>query len=1228
MIEFDVPQRLRSMVVRYDREDLIIKLAGLMLTPKYQDNYLRISLLTQLAIATSTGKKIATLIDIAKMLNLLLDHVVGKNEDPSEDVFISAVTMHDIGDLRIFNGSFLGSDFHLQRILDALDNIESPTVVSFLSSCRALLRISDRIARRCNLDANTFAAGEIWRRTWPRSLPPLIQNGKITICNTGVLEALEIDRSALEPFILTQPKKLLELPMYENEIMARPLIEVKDGLMLPIPSLVSPAIRLFLARAVKQGEILGQEIAELLNTQLFARWILHDFPIRGHHPLKVEEIPVSNPKFEGLGDYDHALVRFDEDKVAHIIVLSANWERIPNFALHEISEPPRFFSAHLNSYIENAADELMSHFGSDRGLTLIVYDSPGWNVNFNLSAKSSKHWFVQGTTASSISMLLADTEFNLLDLWKLLLHKQEFEESKVLFRLWPELTNYWTIWQELGGSFVPPGINIDNFGQIIGDTGAIQPWAAKVRKYRNAHGVKDITGQWVLVERYIDLEEPVDETSRSIFYQPFAHLSGRLRNVIEVGGSSWWIEMARPPLSVEDYQYIYLLWQTTTEWAFRLAKAQSNPLNFGEARSFQIRLLPVPNDILDAPQDFEFEYIEDYSTVTVIVPTNFIERLITPDNEGEVLLVRAIANAACMAFGNIRSEEAITSWIEEVTKEPSLKMMHVTYSADIGLSIDQVADRLSYRYLQTSDLLRAARSARRILDPELAGQINSPNRSSVIACLNSIVDARWRRCRTQLQKINRTALLTLVMRQIEGIHRDRVNDERAALARTSFYSPGYDLGNWMVEKISKRDAAFRTYRVLAEMAVSESPLNGGRAPGLSDIDSIAAEIFLLTLTAEYSDAIKYELMPGRIAFKSDGALELDSEGATISIPEYLHASLAEVSNVDIESYQDLYSDPISEDPVKLADDPYCAVFKAEFGISLISAAEIQAALHEVALHEKNHVICITRSQLLEKLYELGKNIEVSQLDIFILIFGLRHRVAWDTAPSGFLGSDIWPWLFERKLSLMMRPVLIVNDDPDPLLIYGVRQLEMALHYVSHLLENGIWPKSKLDSAEARSWVDQAVAKRGFDFESEITDIVEAMGWTTFTSLHMKRLGAPKKLGEIDIFAVSPDRKTWLVLECKWFGAVRTAREIANWLQDYHGISGDKLERHLLRYEWINENKNTVAIRLKLKAPKRILGRITTTLPVPLTYQEKLPENAHVVTRRKMIETLTELAEYN
>jgi hypothetical protein len=710
---------------------------------------------------------------------------------------------------------------------------------------------------------------------------------------------------------------------------------------------------------------------------------------------------------------------------------------------------------------------------------------------------------------------------------------------------------------------------------------------------------------------------------------------GELRSVVETSHGVWWIASARPPFDPEDRKYLYLVWQSAAEWLVRLAS--HFPEQLGEHQGLlEIRLLPVPASIPNASDQIEFIHASDGPVVTLTLPDKFFDDLNTLDNRGEAVLVRALAQAISDVLKLDLTEHEIYNWSADVTRDPALKMMHITLSADIGLFIDLVIEGAPYRLLQPPDLASASLHIYDALQNISESGVRPDSQiikgvDSVTRALKAAVDIRWQRCRHLLQALDRTALLVLVSRLIEAIHRRRVDAERAALSRSRLYSESPDIDMWTKLTMGERDTAFRAFRIIVEMAICEAPLSGGRSPGLSDVDILAAEITLLIQTAELNDAVRFGLVTPRLEFLPDGSMNAEGGGAEVFMQEYIAACLGESIALDIDAYPTLYDtsrlEKVATDTSDSSGDVFLIAFEAEFGIPLEACARVSAALQKLALDETTDVVQMRQSELENRLengeYELRSDI----VRDFLSAFGLVSRQTWDGVPTKpFRADDIWPWFFERRLSLMTRPVLVATPESDPTIIYGVRQIDMGLKYASILLETGVWSKEKLSSDAAKKYVDAEANRRGTAFELKIAKKVRRAGWRAFPDIAMRSLGAAKILGNLDVLAVSPDSTTWIVIECKWFGAARTPREVSNWIQDYRGRSGDKLDRHLQRYAWIAANSDAIAKRLGVGIPTEVLGRIVTTSPVPLAFTANLVENATVWTERQLIEALANYAE--
>ena len=983
---------------------------------------------------------------------------------------------------------------------------------------------------------------------------------------------------------------------------------------------MSPALRLYLAGAISD-QIIPQKAIEAFHRNEFSRWLGVDLPLRKAKPIRLDALNLPDPDLP-IPAITQAVLHFDQDKLVHILVLECDWRRPNKYAIHDSQTATADLQTRLHTYLQRVQEQLSEYSRSKRGLTLVILDSPGWNVRLQLPEDFGEDWYCAGLHAHSFSFLLKDRSFSLIDLWKMLRESRAIEKLGVRLTIWPDMLNYWSIWRAFGSTFWPETFDLRLCNAFGPDTSKIIETMRKIRVELNAHAACLPSGEWLRVERWVEDLSPSQDHNNPIYLDPISIVLGSLRCVIETSYGSWWVSSARPAFDPEDRNFLYFLWQGSAEWLLRIARSAAAWLPQA-SEPLEVRLLPVPKTILDASPNIEIVKATDDSVATIILPYTLLDKLMTIDNSGESIIVSALIDAVLVARSCSVAEADKKTWLANVMASPSLKMLHLTPRGDHAFKIDLVAERPSVRFLQDTDIAAAERQMRDALATIPKSKIHKDTtevvgRTFVQAALHAKVDVHWRRCKETLRTLDRAQTLALVCRLIEGIHRDRITSERSAAARRQHYSesPEYELLARVT--ISNRDSAFRAYRVIAEMAVCECPVIDGRSPGLTDIDALAAEVTTLIEAAHDSDAVERELVTDGLFFRPDGAMMIGSGGANAFLRSYQLECIGESIALDIDSYSKLFERGHSDIGTLLDDDDlFMQAFKAEMGLPFTTAFKINYALQALAVEQQTYVISMNRSSIEERLAKEPHAINGSELASFLSCFGLFARDSWDTKPARpFTMSDIWPWIFERRLSLMLRPILITEQKDDPLLIYGVRQIDMGVRYAAILFETGDWPKSKLTTSQARAFVDAESNRRGLAFEVEIASLVREAGWTAIEQVSMRRLGASERLGNLDVLAISPDENRWLILECKWFGAARTPREIASWLQDFHGHPGDKLDRHLQRVEWIKINKSLVVSALKLsRTPDWIDGAIATTSPLPLQIKADLPTDATVLTRR-------------
>ena len=1219
---FDLPVPVLRLLRRCERRDLLKKLVGLSLYPKYQANLSRIITLIHAALVHASGRHRATGKELVNLLNGLHAYDAGQNEDPPEDVFVSAVSTSE-GQYRLFNGQYPGADFTLQRMLDAVFAQEFECYDRLSKQCHALLSLSDALAERCGYAVNEFADSIPQRENWSIRLPPLLRLGGAAWFSANDIATLGLELSNLTPFCLSSSEGLLDAPYGATALSRTPLVLEDAGVFLPVPSLISPALRLHLVHAIADGTI-PKKAGEAFHNDQFARWLVCDLPIRRIKPLTITEFEFPEPDINAPG-IRQAVLSFDQDKLAHMIVIQSDWTHPPAHTIYEVQKASQKLERDLESYLWQVHKKLETDHGIARGLTLVIYDSPGWGPTIGLPEEFSTEWYCAGLSGYSFSALLNDPKFTLIDLWKMLREMRDIKARGIQqIVIGPGLLDSWSVWLELGSTFWHGAQDLRTCDGPVVYRNHIIEVVRRGRSMRSAHAVPLPSGEWRWVERWIKERTPSQDYTSPLFIDLILLPQGGLRCVVETAHGPWWVVLARPPLDQEETRFLYLLWQGAAEWLLRIGRAAATRLP-PRSEPLEIRLLPVPESITDAPPNVEVAVTDDHSVVTLIFPPSFIDGLVTVDNSGEVVLVTALIDAVLAASGTLLGDTEKAKWLAEVVPDTTLKMLHRTVEYDVEFAVDYIADTIPFRTLQATDMESAQRFMRDALSQMDSTGVDMGTQcvegdQQVGRVLHAAVDIHWERCQALLRTLDREQTLVLLARLIEATHRDRVDAERGALARISLYADSPEYESLSRELKGNRAGAVLVYRVVTEMALCECPLQGRRRPGLTDIDLLAAEVITMIQVAHDSDAVQRGLTTATLNFGANGDIVPEDGGAQAFIRSYIVACLGESIAFDIDTYPALYEAPPEDEKTLIQNPEFLQAFEAELGLSLLCADRIASALQALALTHRSDVISLRRSAIENMLEAASPPVDNDDFARFLKAFGLFARAGWDNKPPApYKRQDVWPWLFERRLSLALRPVLITSEESDPLLIYGVRQINMGVLYASTILESGVWPKDRLISTAARAYVDAEANRRGIEFESEIAALFRDAGWQTFSRIPMSQLGASPQLGDLDLLAVSPDEEQWWVVECKWFGAARTPREIANWLQDFHGEPGDKLYRHRRRFSWIQSHKCDVAAALKLRrVPAVVEPKIVTTSPVPLELFSRLPDGSNVLTRRELV----------
>ncbi|MBY0303225.1 hypothetical protein, partial [Sphingomonas ginsenosidimutans] len=230
---------------------------------------------------------------------------------------------------------------------------------------------------------------------------------------------------------------------------------------------------------------------------------------------------------------------------------------------------------------------------------------------------------------------------------------------------------------------------------------------------------------------------------------------------------------------------------------------------------------------------------------------------------------------------------------------------------------------------------------------------------------------------------------------------------------------------------------------------------------------------------------------------------------------------------------------------------------------------------------------------------------------------LPSRAGWSAVPAGALPNDYDLGRFDRPQSLIGRPLLAIDDEDDPLLAVAPAVIERAaIHNLSGAFDGSL--QDRFWSSQAmRSHVGRASNAAGNTFNVRVSETLCALGLDAapgvapWAALNQKATPVMKLLGDIDVLALSDDRKHVWVIEAKDIKLCRTLAETARRLSEYRGVprhdgKPDNLMRHLKRAAHVRAHAEALARRYKLPSVPHVHGLVVVDSPQPMAFVETNP----------------------
>jgi hypothetical protein len=1183
---------------KYYQIDLISALAGLQIYSKNHSYIPRLTTACQIACSIKkSGSVPVRKEDLHQLFNKYFPAKgeLSRWEDPPEDLFTENIDFVN-GNNIVYSGiSPDGS--HILRILlhsifENQDSLTDEFIHEIFPHVLALLLLSNEVAIRAG--HTRYSGSEI--QLWGDIKMP--ENEEFTRLQQAVVfspedihrlfSPYEFDETILNPFITRiGSSDFLKGRIHENPLYRRPFVKIDDHIILVVPSSIVGALRHFILTIGKKHKKIKQLGTAISKTYWVAAKT--SFELLGFKPTDIELPPLENDV-----DFIEGIYSIDSDKVAYIQMITDRAEVYKEvYPLRALSDKKQ--KNERNHRYENVISWLfeLKNPQCQHIFFIAVVGCMGRSISIDYSPEP-EHVRACILTSENLEVLSRIDSCDALKLWKFVGYFNEVSSYHQIcsFSILDMFEFYLRshvprdIWKEPGPA------------TIIISAGSGQRLRMEAAENSDVHAVKSGNPPaWISV-----LRQSLD--SAESIYVPEGTLLRPFEFVVEGYNQPIWIHAwPRSGKIFEcDYPFYFQFAEVCSFWIWKMTST---------LKSHLIPLGIEPIHILVGYEKFNKDGYIDWETnetglrcpsVSVNIKMRMIfltingtmfDAIDEDTNKGE----RCLVDTVLSGFGNLLEGHSLPN-----TLEPDVRRYIVDQYLPFG-TIRKLYHKESnkeplfdprwlpkVRFLQDHDLKEQFNGYTNELEnfKEYSG-ITSLDENNVKEIYNYCAAFHFKRLKDSISDYSWISLLSFIISQYEALIRFLATRQHETTSSINLYD---DFETRIKQVLSDRELVDDTsiaMRNLIEI-ISAEPPKGTKQVSTTDFDTLLAGSCMFIHNGFLSDAAYCGLFCN-LPNKGKGNFESVERKAQDYVEQFYEGKYRE----DIEAaYEDtlLIPEPKSSERIiteKDFDPVVQKAFQAEFGLEKSRLIQFFAFIIDLGFGMETSAPHLPLSEFKARA-KSALQWEDEDIDRAITQFSLTPREKYEDPPIGFRKEDIFPWLYNRRISYLVRP-LIIGPEPvdDPLIFWGPRNSYLAMKHLFNTVYSGRYHRADNKTAAAmKALISRIQNKSSKDFEREVALwFKENTPWIVDSLVMIApegRLSADTNLGDIDVLAIDTSGKKIYSIECKMINFGRNPREVLTEIQKFLGESEDNkksMKRHLNRDAWLKSNIEVVCSTYKL-----------------------------------------------
>jgi hypothetical protein len=540
-----------------------------------------------------------------------------------------------------------------------------------------------------------------------------------------------------------------------------------------------------------------------------------------------------------------------------------------------------------------------------------------------------------------------------------------------------------------------------------------------------------------------------------------------------------------------------------------------------------------------------FHVVATSEGVHVTVHPSALLELGGPDSAPEHAFIQRVIDALCASVGAAESD----------APEFPAGLRKLVYLSSANPAVERVI--APHGLVHQSYRARAHRvvGTRLMVDHGLkAGKIADEEINSVLHTAVQILQAELER---QLDDLDTRQARLLLMGTYERLAHDRTIADIELAAIDEFFGHDADAAQRRVDEFGSLSEASVACRYVIELAATKPP-SGTRIVSDHVLQNLLATALSIVYFGRLSDLIHFGLTrDARAAIVPPGIL-------MASAPDYVEAHEQFASALrrgDVERSAALrdrmlrqsYSTPHRELADRIAD-----AHLADHGCTLDDIGRVLNALAHVPTNPLR-VAQLSRDEI--EAVAAGALDEPERAGVVIGLLTLGPRDSFFQPPAPHTWHDVVPWRFNRGLSYLRRPLVLVRaEDNAEHYLFGPAMCFAAAEVLDDLTRTARlgWEGSKLRRATVE--LQRALSK---DFEDTVAEVVEAApAWQA--RRRVKKIGSHRiqrpngeDLGDVDVLAVSPSLRLAMCIEAKSLAGALAPHQLRHEFDENFGSGGKR-----------------------------------------------------------------------